>query len=267
MKFKNAYLIFFYLLIILSGCNKKDHSQPQPSVPSCFMTSTLSGNYLTTFQYSNGRLISLITYDQSNNNKVYDSMVYSYSGNLVTITDYDQNNVSSIDKILLGSNNYALSETKITYYDTYTEYDTTFYEQNSEGYLIKSSEITSTVYANLSNSIVRDTTVKIYVLTDGNVTSDTTYYNGQKTFINYVYYTDKPNLSNLSHRGSPNIFLYSFYGKPNKNLFKEYNYGPYGNGQNPELYSYEFDSNGYVTKTNISDTSGVSNQSYTYSCP
>lgn len=267
---KNIIIIFGIVLIstLHTSCLKKDNNNPIPnqSTTTCTITSQIVDTDSTVFNYSGGKLTYAVTYDTTSNNAVTDSLVYSYSSSLVTVDNYQSGSLVQIQKYFLGSNGYASKEVDIYNGSNSITYDTTFYEYNAEGYVIKDSNITTIVYTNPSTPQSITITVDTFDISNGNISTVKSKSNGTTIVLTYQYYSDKENKSNLDLDSSPGILYAQFLGKGNKNLMKGFSND---SGDNVS-YSYEIDSNGNVTKTTITDMSGGSSnigiKRYYYKC-
>ena len=198
-------------LLCFTTC-KKDKSDP--SVPVKKLKKITADGETITFEYNAAGKLSKMTLDET----FY--VAYQYLSNMLISTYYDSGDIE-IDTAYTNSDGYIIKETSGSFETNY-EY--------TDGYL--SRIIDKTPY---------QTDTVTCTWQDGNLMST----NSESEPL-YEYYLDKPNrcFSMTDYEE-----FTSFYGKTTKNLLKKETY--HAPQHIPEMvyeYTYEFDSDGYVTK-------------------
>ncbi len=266
MKIKFLLSVLPFILFV-PACKKKNND-PMPVDPnsgsntptslSCKITKVISNTDSLILNISEDKLTHLGFYDKATGAFI-DSMVYTYSGNEVTINNYEQTGIAGRSrKVTLGSNGLAISETGIDNQQTYISYDTITYEYNSDGYLIKSIRMKTNKYISPEHT-TKSTTEYIYTIINGNTTK---WISKNGNYIDSTTFQFYPELENKSilYTWEP-IHQQAFYGKPNKNLIKTVKYPHI-----VEDYSYHLNDQGYVTETKLVDKEGSNTFKYGYLC-
>ncbi|OYU96439.1 MAG: hypothetical protein CFE21_08575 [Bacteroidetes bacterium B1(2017)] len=243
MKKLNLLLIAF---VILAGtaCKKdKTTDEPTASTPvtftNCLMTKEVmgDGSYSDYTYNSNKQLTRFYRFTSGDNSKL--DLLYTYSGNAVTITKSGESKPYQI--YYLNSKGFADSLYSANFSGT-TKY---YFNYNSAGELIK-----KIISGEFTNSTI------LYEYTRGNITKETTIDKSSTSTITYDYYYD--NVNHLAKTEQARIFTPS-----NKNLTKSLTIGTslYG------TYSYDFDSDNKPIKWTFTNTnSGIVIDDITWSC-
>ncbi len=226
-----------------TSCKKdSDSTTPNVTTPTCNITSTLEND--TTFAAfiynSNGTINQVVNKEPSSDTAIYS---ISYETNLITISisgipfrTYFLNSKGNADSIVTDIQGFFTMITTNTY--------------DNDGYLKTQNE---------SVTFLGSTTVtsRNYTYTNGNLTTMTESDGTTNTVFTYDYYTDKTN--NISKVNLDNMFV----GNSNKNLVKT----EFTDGDITTNYTYNFDSNGNVTKQIATGIDGeVSQTNFNWTC-
>lgn len=131
-------------------------------------------------------------------------------------------------------------------------FDSIFYQLNSAG-LVASDSKGNTFTYNDDGQLVTTTNTTGYVLTntwaDGNMLASTDNTGGDTTTYNWTYYTDKPDTRSMG---------LEWQGKRSKNLLSGYTLSSTSPGSitSTHTFTYEFDSQGRVSKMTDTDGNG-----------
>ena len=231
--------------------NKPEETPETPTTKSCQLLNrqTDAGMVYKSYEYdSQGRLTKIQDYNSGVLDPT-DFQTFEYSS--TEVNTYDENHIL-LAKWLINSNGYATTEY------AYLDNDTTYFEYNSDGYLVKETTHTG----GSSHTIER----KDYTISGGNVIKEERFENDSLyETIDFEYYSDKLSKSQI---GS-NYQLGSIYlkGVKNKNLTKKITYTSTFSSVDIDEYVYELNENGYVTRVsqtnNGSSTPNVWRYSYT----
>lgn len=217
-----------------------------------------NGNKMKTFEYDGeGRHIKTQYYqnNQPNNygirNWLPGACTYTYyksDGSVI----YEYKNPYPWNS--MGLTEYA---TYIYYADSYTRYDTCFYEYDQQGYQTKQVRKVTIMY-NSVDDMVKGTEIRSYTHENGNLTTIQVDYSvgtvSYTKIYNYFYYPEYPDYRNNQ---SP------YMGKSSKNLVKKMEIidGDAVNNSTSD-YSYDFYDNGLVKSEHIVFTEGSSSYDY-----
>lgn len=226
-----------------TSCKKdSDSTAPTTTTPTCTITSTLENDttYAAFIYNNNGTIKQVVNKEPSSDTSVY---TVSYETNLITISigstpfrTYFLNSKGNADSIVTDVQGFFTLITTNTY--------------DNDGYL-KTQNESVTFLGNTSE------TTRNYTYTNGNLTTMNESDGTNNTVFTYDYFTDKTN--NLSKVNLDNMFV----GNSTKNLIKT----EFTNGEITTNYTYNFDSNGKVTKQIATNTSGEVNQTnFSWTC-
>lgn len=230
-------LIFMAGILCLGSCKKDDSNSNNTSgVAKIHSTNYYTNGVLyhtSTLEYnSSGKAVKLTSTDGS-------FVTLTYGTNSVVVTYYDSVGATpDVTTYTLNNNGLAISETgtfkkgsgksilsrhfKLSSKGTYV----VTYAYDNNNYKIQE------IFTESGNS---DTTS--YTISNGNTISTiTSWYTSTNQFL-----TDKTNTIGFENMGI------SFWGKQDKNLISS-NTTDYGTGPQTDTYTYEYDSNGRVTK-------------------
>lgn len=226
-----------------TSCKKdSDSTTPTNTTPTCTITSTLENDttYAAFIYNTNGTINQVVNKEPSSDTAIYS---VSYETNLITISingtpfrTYFLNSKGNADSIVTDVQGFFTLITTNTY--------------DNDGYL-KTQNESVTFLGNTSE------TTRNYTYTNGNLTTMNESDGTTNTAYTYDYFTDKTN--NLSKVNLDNMFV----GNSTKNLIKT----EFTNGEITTNYTYNFDSNGKVTKQIATSTSGEVNQTnFSWTC-
>ncbi len=227
-----------------TSCKKDSDSTTSntPTTQTCNITSTLENDtsYAAFIYNANGTINQVINKEPSNDTSFY---TLSYETNLITasingtpFSTYFLNSKGNADSIVTDIQGFFTMITTNTYDDN--------------GYLKTQNE--SVTFLGTTTETTRN-----YTYTNGNLTTMSESDGTTNTVFTYDYFTDKTN--NLSKVNLDKMFL----GNSNKNLVKT----EFTDGEITKNYTYNFDSNGKVTKQIATGTNGeVSQTNYSWTC-
>jgi hypothetical protein len=227
-----------------------------------------------TYEYdSQNRIVKINDYY---NGTIDESYTFQYSGSQIIAKIFEEGQLEQTTTYNLVDNlpktsTVTESETVQVVNNTYTQTEVTnsSYEYNSAGLvtkIINSTQLTST-QPGFTPRTERDTASLTYL--NGNLIKEVYPGSYGRGTITYEYYTDK--LNSLPQQDAE----YIVFMKPSKNLIKKatgvYTYSG-GTSTSTTNYTYQFNSDGLITKITEVYQSGGSSQTYTdvtiptYSC-
>ena len=229
------------LSLIVPSCKKSSDDNPSVETPSNsnkLSIINMDGSPFISVEYnSSGKVSKIITAPGSTNPLVRS---FEYNGAAVTIK-YSGASLGNTDTEVytIGSNSFA---SRMIATDTSGLKDTTDYEYDTNGYLI--TETTRThVYS--------------YSISGENIISETKSSTGSVT--QYEYYSDKINPTSFDYPFPSVQNIAGLLGKASKNLLKKTSNSAY-----IDDISYEFDSEGNVTKSTIAEKHISTNNTNTH---
>ena len=238
---------------MIFSCKKEESTTNDTPSNDCIIYSKdSSGSKVSSehFINSNGKLVK-IEYSDSLPEDVY----YKYSGNMVIRMNYVNEEKG---RYVLSSNSYAIRLT-----EKHNDYiDTTEFEYDAEGYLIKSTWYSgSTIGCSYSNN----------QYSGGNLIKTVYTSNGSQdsSIVSYEYYLDKESKNFINGQFGQKEWF--FYGKRLKNLVKKKTFVYYLEGSvfRTEVieFIYELNDKGYVSKkTDVLSSGHKRIYTYQYSC-
>ncbi|MFA9215348.1 MAG: hypothetical protein ACEQSR_16170 [Candidatus Methylacidiphilales bacterium] len=226
-----------------TSCKKdSDSTTPNTATPTCNITSTLENDttYAAFIYNPNGTINQVINKEPSTDTSIYSVI---YEPNLITVSidgtplrTYFLNSKGNADSIVTDVQGFFTVITNNTY--------------DNNGYI--KTQIESQTFLGSTTETTRN-----FTYTNGNLTTMEESDGTTNTVYTYDYFTDKTN--NLSKVDLD----YMFMGNSNKNLVKT----EFTDGEITTNYSYNFDSNGKVTKKIATSTIGEVNQTnYSWTC-
>ncbi len=255
MKLHGLSFVFIFLLISIS-CKKK--SEPVPYCPpskTCYIKQIRADKrgMLENIEYVDGRVSRVYA------NWTFGDEIREFKSEL---TYYNDSVVETMKgpgfddlyKYKIGSNGKIDNRTfkRVTQTSngipTAFEYDTTTYEYDIDGYLVKQDHINVQMKEDGTYSN-KNTYSVIFTIDNGNVISATTYSNGIITSTTiYEYYSD---LINRTGYGDAYVLWPEAFGKLTKNLLKK----TITENATTE-YFYDLDQYGNVIKQKVSNNGG-----------
>lgn len=249
MKLQPSLIVIFLLLFSIS-CKKKNDPDPiSTSFKDCYITQIRSdkSGMLRNIEYLNGKVSRVNTaWTSGNDILVYISELTYYNDSVVEAFKgpaFDQvitHKIGANGKIEISVHKNIDDATIGT--PTTFKYDTTYFEYDADGYLIKRESI------NTLNSYININTT-IFKIANGNVISETRSYNG--TVVSTTTYEYYPDLMYRSGGGRNYELWPDDFGKPSKNLVKKVI-----DDNNTTEYFYQLDQNGNVVKVTTSVNGG-----------
>lgn len=221
MSSKYYLLALLVLAITFNACKETDNEEPLLTNPSMLLKSAT--------QYQDGRVTNTTTYEYDNSGRItkisynasfYEKYLY-VSDTMLLVQSYNNEFNYATDTLILDNKGLVVAD----------NHKTTF-EYNIDGYLVKSTTMSSPV------------TISNYEVWDGNILGRTysQYDLDEDSVIQFVYtnqyLTTATNTIGLENTGRP------FYGKQNKNLVsKTYLKRVYPDNvlENDYTFSYQFD--------------------------
>jgi hypothetical protein len=236
-------------LSTLVSCKKTKNPTPEVN-PDCIIKNIKEirnedGSLCKAAQYNDTTITKDISYSPSGDI----IQTYTYDKDTVFIhVDYQGTAIKYDAKLTIGSNGRTKTQTAIiTWNGGDKSYDTTTYQYDSEGYLIKSISWSPTSFTNSVPDAyeIRETS---YEIVNGNLVKEISNSNTSPSYEkDYEYYMDRENKSNIGQDGFPRFDL-PFGGKANNNVLKS-NYST----SDSLDFSYQYDVNGYITKIKYSN--------------
>jgi hypothetical protein len=229
MKTNQLFILIFFLITGLS-CKKESAAQPEFS---CDKTAKIArqtfGTLGMVIEYANGKISKVYRADGTGLTENYN---YKSATDLEITRKFSDGSVGNLFNVTLNDKGYATKFVQVSQVAPYT----IDYTYNAEGYQLTSQSVYPADATQNSN------TVATYA--NGNVLQRKTLQKNVTLYTeDFTYYEDKINKADyFANQNRPDL-----YGKFSKNLIKTYKITYPDNKADLYEYTYETNSNGFVT--------------------